>query len=448
VHTAYSDPPDNNHPFSAYYADACTAGEPAPDAPPSLSFVKTPGDLHGYRNATFEWRGVDDGGVVAFSYRLEPLENTWSAWGPAVSVSYGSLIDGVYTFSLRGRDSIDQIRTISRSFNIDTGPPRVVKTVPASGARNVPAYAPVSLLFSHPMNATSVAAGLALSPATPFSVHWNGPAEAVVTPAGLAYQTWYTVTLDGARRTSGQAMPTHSFSFETAAADTTPPAVVAARPLYGELNGAISITFSEPMDTILHRALSVSPPLVYTATWQENDTVLVLSVRDFFPGTYTVTVGDTATDKNGNFLTDDYSFDVYVTPPAIVSASIADGERNVDRDAVFTVTFSRPMNRTSVERSFFLSPENTGSYALSWNGTTLQATLSLTYDTTYTLTVGSGARDDRGILLDNPLTVSFSTLHIKQRDDRGTSTPGFPVLLVLGALAVAAYAARSHRRLS
>ncbi len=76
-----------------------------------------------------------------------------------------------------------------------------------------------------------------------------------------------------------------------------------------------------------------------------------------------------------------------------------------------TVTFSEPMNTSYVEAAFSVSPAANGTFAWSGGGTILryQITASLAPGTTYTVTVGSGARDLAGNPMGADVLFSFAT---------------------------------------
>ncbi|HDN51503.1 MAG TPA: hypothetical protein ENG06_07015 [Thermoplasmatales archaeon] len=431
--TSYSDPPDNNHPFVAHYVDACTAGKPPPDSPPSLSFLATPENVYGYRNCTFEWQGSDDFGNVLFSYRLEGYEAEWHTWGDETSAIYTDLPDGEYTFLLRGKDSIGQVSEISWKFTVDTGPPTVMDHRPQSGERNVPIYTTIKITFSHAMNKTSVLQGMHIEPPVSYTVQWNDGSEVTIHPQSLAHETTYTVTLRNARRVSGQMMGQYSFSFETSAEDENPPYVISVHPFNDELEkGTIDIIFSEPMDTLLHNAILVEPWISFSPIWKDNDTLLSLQFQDYIPGTYRITITDYITDKSGNFMQENFSFEVYITQPEVIYTSIENGEKNVGTHTTLQIKFSHEMDRESVEENLAISPSCT--YDKSWEDTTLFIELKLEQGKTYHVTIASGAHDVRNISLKEPLSLSFSTVPEITRDSSGQQTPAFTLIMAMAAV--------------
>lgn len=130
-------------------------------------------------------------------------------------------------------------------------------------------------------------------------------------------------------------------------------------------------------------------------------------------GDYTVTL--TVTDILGNFASD--TMVVYVTkpvPPARPKVDKEDPINNTDNVNIsikVTITFDIPMNTTSVEAVFDITPEI--GYTLSWNDDntvlTIEFTEDLSYNTTYTITIGKAKATNGRILLDHPYKLNFIT---------------------------------------
>ncbi|MBC2696984.1 MAG: PGF-pre-PGF domain-containing protein [ANME-2 cluster archaeon] len=76
---------------------------------------------------------------------------------------------------------------------------------------------------------------------------------------------------------------------------------------------------------------------------------------------------------------------------------------NVPVTTQINVTFSEAMNQTSAESAFNTSPETTGSFAWNDNNMTYTPDSDLTSDTTYGVTIGTGAEDLSG----NPLATAY-----------------------------------------
>ncbi|HHF56301.1 MAG TPA: hypothetical protein ENL42_05240 [Thermoplasmatales archaeon] len=432
--TRYSDPPNNNRPFTAHFVDACTAAEPAADEPPTLYFTKKPDSVVGYRNVSFKWYGEDDFGDVLFSYMLKGYETTWHEWSSITSANYTNLPDGEYEFLLRGKDNVGQITEISWKFVVDTSPPYIVEHYPENNARNVPVYATIRIKFSHEMDKQSVEKGIEIKPSIQYTIEWRDSNEIIIHPYELSYETLYTVTIKNARRTSGQEMKEYSFSFETSSEDTSPPSVVSFEPSDGEYLGEIRIRFSEPMNTFIHRGLEINPWVRYTHDWEDNDTTLVIKFLEIKAGNYTITVTKYMEDKYGNGMESNFSFNVSINYPRIVYTSIENGEKNVDLHSILEIHFSHEMDRESVEKNMSIVPQC--NYDIEWNGSIMKIYLELDYGKTYYINISGEAVDILGLPLKNNFSLHFSTLKEIERDIETNEAPSFSLIAVLIAFLV------------
>ena len=441
--TKYSDPPNNQHPFTAHFVDACTAATPPEDSPPFVEFIKKPENITGYRNVSFEWDGRDDNGMVEFSYMLQGYEEEWHGWGDIKNATYNGLEDGNYKFVVRGRDSIGQITQIKWDFEIDTSPPTVVYHYPKNGERNVPVDVIIKIKFSHDMDKKSVEDGITITPPISYTLQWKNEMEILIHPLTLEYERKYIVSIKNARRVSGQKMGEYSFSFETSLPDTTPPEIISLMPYYGELMDDIKIKFSEPMNTLLHNAIIVEPWMPYTYSWEENDTLLRIKPVDYRKGSYIMKITSFMTDKYGNPLHKNESFEFHITPPEIIYTSIENGEENVGMDLTLEIKFSHPMMEGSVEENLSITP--LCDYDLYWNKTTLIVEMSLQENTTYHIYFPDGIKDLRGIEMEKPFHLNFSTVREIERDLNEKQIPAFTSLLVIVSLLITVIVIRSKK---
>jgi hypothetical protein len=100
----------------------------------------------------------------------------------------------------------------------DNTPPGVVSTYPAGGAIGVPTNAQVRVTFSEAMDAASVEAAFAVTPATDGSFEWVSDSLVYWKPdALLAIQTSYTFAVDttAADVAGNRLQPTGPFQFNT-----------------------------------------------------------------------------------------------------------------------------------------------------------------------------------------------------------------------------------------
>ena len=98
------------------------------------------------------------------------------------------------------------------------------------------------------------------------------------------------------------------------------------------------------------------------------------------------------------------------TSPPIVTGNTPTGT-GVPVTTKISVTFNESMNQTSAQTAFLTSPSTAGS--LSWSGNMMTYTpTSLSAMTTYTVNIGTGAKDLAGNSLQSPYIWSFTTSNI------------------------------------
>jgi serine protease len=119
-----------------------------------------------------------------------------------------------------------------------------------------------------------------------------------------------------------------------------------------------------------------------------------------------------ATDMRGKSTTGaiwDFTTEqeVDITPPTVISHAPTGAD--VPVTTTITAAFSEVMNNASAEDAFSISPFVTGSFR--WNGSTMIFTpgSNLVYETTYNVTIGSGAADLAGNTLESPYSWEFTT---------------------------------------
>lgn len=137
---------------------------------------------------------------------------------------------------------------------------------------------------------------------------------------------------------------------------------------------------------------------------------LVLSFNyDLYDPTYeNVTVNVT----DGDLVSNNHYLDVVVLIIDAWNVSVVDysptGE-NVSVDSNIIIRFNAPMNRSTTESAFSIAPAATGTFDLNFDTLTFDPLDPLAYDTKYTVTVTTDARDDSGWPLSNDHSWSFTT---------------------------------------
>lgn len=326
-------------------------------------------------------------------------EPQWSGDGtsfvaqPLAALAYAT----TYTIGLSGRstDSAQLAAGTSFSFTTqdapDTTAPTLLASTPQNGLTGVDVKTHLSLVFSEPMNQTSL--DVTTSPAVGLGAPtWNGTGTSVSFDAPLDDWPGSTTCIVQVNATdlAGNALGgAKSFSFRTAAVvvpDTTPPTVVSTTP--SPFAGSISVlanaavTFSEPVKPagatlVLTPDAGCAPQLDVTNTRLSCNNLSPLEPST----TYTVTVPTSVQDVAGNALAQPFTFQFQTgtipdsTRPTIVSVS-PDGGTGLPVRQPMTVVFSEPMDQASVQQAFsVISPTGVqASYSWSTDGTTFTAT--------------------------------------------------------------------------
>ena len=191
--------------------------------------------------------------------------------------------------------------------------------------------------------------------------------------------------------------------------DTIAPTVTGTLPQIGAtgvaLDSVIAVTLSEAMNTAAtEAAFAISPTLAGSFAWSTGDSVLTFTPAANFAAltTYTITLGTGATDVAGNAL---------ATPPTVTATTPGNGVTGVAPNAAISLTFSEAMDTAATEAVFSISPAVGGSFSWSAGNSVLTFTPTANFNlsTSYTVTLGTGARDAVGESLAAQFQFSFTT---------------------------------------
>ncbi len=130
------------------------------------------------------------------------------------------------------------------------------------------------------------------------------------------------------------------------------------------------------------------------------------------------------------------------TPPFVASSAPEPGETNVTRETV-RITFSEYVEAGSFAQAVTASPPFDGPLEFDWSGRTVEIAFPqpLRDTTTYILTIGTDLTDTRGVALDQPITLAFSTGPTINRGRLGGSVVSAATGDPMGRMDVYAYAA-------
>jgi uncharacterized protein YkwD len=236
--------------------------------------------------------------------------------------------------------------------------------------------APVRITFTEPMDPTSVAANLTVSPATLVNLGWDAAATTLTITPRDHWQagTYHTISLDpGALAASGRPM-----SSSVRAAFVTRPATsgrIVAGQVVGEtaaLGSTFEITFDRPVETSrLTAALRIAPALdgVLEAVGQPADGSTPGSVAEattfVFRPSVALTAGatyrfstDGLVDADGAALVTTPSLTIATTAAAqVVRFRPADGTQKVDRAAILSIRFAAAMKHATTRAAVVVTAD-------------------------------------------------------------------------------------------
>jgi hypothetical protein len=316
----------------------------------------------------------------------------------------------------------------------DTTAPTVVSMSPAASATGVAVNTGVSAGFSEPMAPATITSGsfTLAKGATPIAgtVSYTGTTATFRPSTTLDPSSTYTATVTtSATDLAGNHLPANAtWTFTTGQAqDITPPAVASTSPVGGAMGvpiaSPITATFSEALDPAT--ITSASFTLGKVGTRVAGTVVLSGKTATFTPlanldynTTFTATVTTAVRDLAGNNLPASFTWSFTTTaapdttPPTVVSTTPANATTNVDATSAVTATFSKAMIPSSLTTAFQLTGGMASvSGTVTYNGTTATFTPAapLAFNTTYSATIDTGAKDLAGNAMVAAYTWSFST---------------------------------------
>ncbi|MEN9935585.1 MAG: hypothetical protein RLZZ387_2164, partial [Chloroflexota bacterium] len=281
----------------------------------------------------------------------------------------------------------------------------------------------ISVRFNHPVVALTDVAGqdalptpLQIDPPLAAEGRWLDTSTFVLSPtAGLDPATRYTVRVAPglADQTGGTLPREYAWSFST-----IQPLVLETHPAtsYAAPTDTVQVIFNQPMDVA---GLRSAFALLRRDTDQRVDGTLTVQghVASFAPAApldrgaeYDVTVASGAPSANGRgALQGNTAITFRVAPlPALSGSEPPAGARRADPGGSVTLTFSTPMDWSSVIRNLAIEPRPTEVYS-STNENQLYLYVTLAPETDYRVTVGAAARDPYGVALGQDASVTFRT---------------------------------------
>ncbi len=237
------------------------------------------------------------------------------------------------------------------------------------------------------------------------------------TISGLTNGTTYYFAMDAEDTGGLKSAKTDEVATAPVAPDTTPPTIISTVPPNGAnlvaLDSNLEVNFSEDMD-VGTVTVTITPSIdLGDPAWNPENTQVVFDPPTNLSSETTYAVTVEGKDHAGNTLAGSktFSFTTVGSPPSVLSTAPANGDTNIPINTDISFSFSEPMDRTSVEGAFSSSPSIT--CAWSWTPDSRLATCNpptdLSFNTNYSVTLGTGAKDLAGNAMTAPYTFSFRT---------------------------------------
>jgi hypothetical protein len=375
-------------------------------------------------NGTYSWNG----NTMTFKPDKSLLSNTSYTVTEAKGASdqSGNKMSSDYTFSFKTEEVM---------------PVEVLGTIPLNSAVDVPLSSTIRVVFNKGVVPSTAEPAFSIAPTVSGTFSWPNNYTMVLTPGTpLLEKTKYAATV--AKTVQDQKGDTmtddYKFSFTTGyAPDVTAPDVKIKEPANGasvsnivavkadatDARGVVQVEFY--LDGTITSTAFMQP---YVWTWDTKKTS---------NGAHAIKA--MAYDAAGNVGTDQISVTVNndLTIPTITGTDPKDAAVDVALGATVSITFSKEMDRASVENALSITPGVAGTFSWSSSTVTFKPANELLPDTTYKITVETGAKDMDGNALTSAYTFSFKTRGATSGFGIGFEQTGFLVLLIAVVVIIA-----------
>ncbi|MEA3281418.1 MAG: Ig-like domain-containing protein [Euryarchaeota archaeon] len=244
--------------------------------------------------------------------------------------------------------------------------------------------------------------------------------EHSVTLIGLSSNTSYYFVVNSTDA-SGNSNESEEHSFMTAAESVNPPELVScvitpAPPVVQGTNVSVDCLFSEDVDykIRIEDATGVLIENIGSGTATNPAPKWWNTTTGTPAGTYIVNVTMNDSTSGLSSYNDTNTIEVTntsdTTPPTVIGNLPTGTGVMVTTDVA--VTFDEAMNQTSAEGAFSITPDVAGAFSWSEDIMTFTPGADLADNTTYDITISTGAKDLAGNPLAEPFTWSFTTVTV------------------------------------
>jgi hypothetical protein len=222
---------------------------------PDTTITSGPSGTITTNSASFTWSGSDNLTATTnllYSYRLSPIEASFSAFGSATSKSYSNLANGNYTFWVQARD---------QATNVDSTPASRAFTVSvdtASPALSITSHSNNQTVTSSSVTIAGTASDSGLGDNGISSVTVNGALAAGGSAVGSATANWNqsitlnpgsnAITVIAKDNSANQNSSTVQITLNYQPADTTAPAAVSNLTAGSATANSVLLSWTAPGD--------------------------------------------------------------------------------------------------------------------------------------------------------------------------------------------------------
>ena len=381
----------------------------------------------------FKFNNPVNTSTIALSFSPAPVNSYTQTWsdanktllltpnspGLAESLSYQVSILAA-TSDIYG-SSLTQNHALTFSTGAFTQP-EVSSTLPENNATAVSVNQQIRIYFNKSMNKAATQEAVTILPAVTPTFSWqdNDSTMLISFAPPLTPATNYVLQIAASAKAADdtELISGYQMTWQTAAQLTVSETVPTANSAGLSLKPSVTIRFNNQIDkTKFAMTWSPEPSSGFTQSWSENDTLLTLTpVADLLESqSYQITIKQATADPFGTTLASDYllSFTTgAVTAPVISSTTPTAGSYDVAVNQQIKILFSKTMDRAKTQAAVSVSPAATPVFSWQDNDTAMIISLgaSLSYDTSYQITIGAGATDKYGLSLAENYLLGFTTV--------------------------------------
>jgi uncharacterized protein YfaS (alpha-2-macroglobulin family) len=279
----------------------------------------------------------------------------------------------------------------------------------------------ISVTFSHPMDTQSVARSFSIQPQTPFQLSWKENTFTITPDWALSPGKRYSFTIAANARDRQNIPMVEDYRWDYYLA---PFSAEVARPLFA--NAKVTINFSYAIDRQkTGMPFALSPAISGEWEWNTDRQVRFSPTKPWDSAQrYTIRITGALYDQQGDMLPK-ITTELNFVPPAPISAVFPAADIDYTDELSLFILFDRPMDPTSTENAFEISPAVEGAFLWEGNKLILHAAPALQSGTTYKVTLRATAKDADGhSILAEPYTWSFRVKYSVDRSGAVFSADG------------------------